>query len=171
MEVKIYTTPTCGYCRQAKRFLTEMDVRFTEYDVSRDRAVAEEMVNLTGQMGVPVIVVDGQAVIGFDRARLEALLADRDSGQRPHFGLKIADAGKAAEFSKLKEGLVIAHKAINYPSLSAELDMTEGAVRVAVHRMRKRFRELYRAEVAQTLPPGADLDNEVRQLAESLIRE
>jgi len=60
------------------------------------RAAAEEMVNLTGQMGVPVIVVDGQAVIGFDRARLEALLADRHNGQRPHFGLKVADAGKAA---------------------------------------------------------------------------
>ena len=82
-----------------------------------------------------------------------------------------ADAGKTAEFAKLKDGLVIAHQAINYPSLSAELDMTEGAVRVAVHRMRKRFRQLYRAEVAQTLPPGADLDDELRYLAESLVRE
>jgi len=96
MEVKIYTTPTCGYCHQAKQFLTERGVRFTEYDVSRDRAAAEEMGNLTGQMGVPVIVVDSQVVIGFDRARLETLLSNRDKGQRPHFGLKIADASKAA---------------------------------------------------------------------------
>ena len=81
------------------------------------------------------------------------------------------DAGKAADFSKLKEGLVISHQAINYPSLSAELDMTEGAVRVAVHRMRKRFRELYRTEVAQTLPPGTDLDEELRHLSASLVNE
>jgi DNA-directed RNA polymerase specialized sigma24 family protein len=81
-----------------------------------------------------------------------------------------ADAGKADLFATLKDGLVIAHQSIDYPSLSAELDMTEGAIRVAVHRMRKRFRELYRNEVAQTLPPGADLDDEMHHLAESLVQ-
>ncbi len=54
------------------------------------------MVRLTGQMGVPVIVIDEQAVIGFDRARLEQLLASRGS-QRPHLGLKVADASKVAQ--------------------------------------------------------------------------
>ena len=97
MNIRIYTTPTCGYCHQAKRFLSERGVKFTEYDVSRDRAAADEMVRTTGQMGVPVIVVDGQAVIGFDRARLEQLLAKRGNGQRPHFGLRIADATKVAQ--------------------------------------------------------------------------
>jgi S1-C subfamily serine protease len=53
------------------------------------------MVRLTGQLGVPVIVIDGQAVIGFDRARLEQLLAS-GGGQRPHLGLKVADASKVA---------------------------------------------------------------------------
>lgn len=53
------------------------------------------MVRLTGQLGVPVIVIGGQAVIGFDRARLEQLLAS-GGGQRPHLGLKVADAGKVA---------------------------------------------------------------------------
>jgi len=53
------------------------------------------MVRLTGQLGVPVIVIDGQAVIGFDRARLEQLLAS-SGGQRPHLGLKVADASKVA---------------------------------------------------------------------------
>ena len=48
---------------------------FKEYDVSRDSAAAEEMVNLTGQMGVPVIVIDGQAVVGFDRTRIQELLS------------------------------------------------------------------------------------------------
>jgi len=53
------------------------------------------MVRLTGQLGVPVIVIDGQAVIGFDRPRLEQLLAG-GGGQRPHLGLKVADASKVA---------------------------------------------------------------------------
>jgi S1-C subfamily serine protease len=72
-------------------------VAFKEYDVSRDRAAAEEMINLTGQMGVPVIVIDGQVVIGFDRARIRELLSIDTNGQKPvRFGLKIADAAKAA---------------------------------------------------------------------------
>jgi len=54
------------------------------------------MVRLTGQLGVPVIVIDGQAVIGFDRSRLEQLLAG-GGGQRPHLGLKVADASKVAQ--------------------------------------------------------------------------
>jgi S1-C subfamily serine protease len=74
-----------------------MGVAFKEYDVSRDRAAAEEMVNLTGQMGVPVIVIDGQAVIGFDRARLQELLSADASPKNPvRFGLKIADSSKVA---------------------------------------------------------------------------
>lgn len=64
--------------------------------MSRDRAAAEEMVRLTGHMGVPVIVIDGQAVVGFDRPRLEQLLAS-SGGQRPRFGLRIADASRMAQ--------------------------------------------------------------------------
>jgi glutaredoxin 3 len=97
MDIKIYTTPTCGYCHQAKNFLDQLGVRYTEYDVSRDRAAAQEMVNLTGQMGVPVIVIDGQVVIGFDRNRLRELLSAGSSGNKTvRFGLKIADAAKIA---------------------------------------------------------------------------
>jgi RNA polymerase sigma-70 factor (ECF subfamily) len=81
-----------------------------------------------------------------------------------------ADAGKAELFAAMKDGLVMTHQSIDYPSLAAELDMKEGAARVAVHRMRKRFRELYREEVAQTLPAGADLDDELRHLSESLVQ-
>ncbi len=97
MNVRIYSSPTCGYCQQAKRFLSERGANFTEYDVSVDRAAAEEVVRLTGQMGVPVIVVDGEVVVGFDRARLEQLLAKEGDGQRPRFGLKIADASRVAQ--------------------------------------------------------------------------
>jgi S1-C subfamily serine protease len=71
-------------------------VKYTEYDVSRDRAAAEEMVNLTGQMGVPVIVIDGQAVIGFDRARIQELIAGGNGNKPLRFGLKIADADRVA---------------------------------------------------------------------------
>jgi glutaredoxin 3 len=97
MDVKVYSSPTCGYCQQAKRFLSERGTNFTEYDVSVDRAAAEEVVRLTGQMGVPVIVVDGEVVVGFDRARLEQLLAKEGDGQRLRFGLKIADASRVAQ--------------------------------------------------------------------------
>jgi S1-C subfamily serine protease len=69
-------------------------VKYTEYDVSRDEKAAEEMVSKSGQMGVPVIIIDGQVVVGFDRARLEAILA---TGSRVHFGLKVADADRIAQ--------------------------------------------------------------------------
>ena len=98
MDITIYTTPTCGYCHQAKTYLSQRGIRFAEYDVSRDRAAADEMMRLTGQMGVPVIVVEGQVIIGFDRDRLEYLLDknNRDNSQHPHLGLSIADASKVA---------------------------------------------------------------------------
>ncbi len=94
MDIKIYTTPTCGYCHQAKSFLDGLGVKYTEYDVSRDREAAEEMVTMTGQMGVPVIVINGEAIIGFDRARIQTLLASSDNRKPVRFGLKITDAGK-----------------------------------------------------------------------------
>ncbi len=98
VDVKLYSSPTCGYCHQAKRYLAERGIRFTEYDVSVDRAAAEEISRLTGQMGVPVIVVNGDVVVGFDRARLEYLLSkEGGNGQRPRLGLKIADASRVAQ--------------------------------------------------------------------------
>ncbi len=99
MNVTIYTTPTCGYCHQAKRYLAERGVNYAEHDVSQDRAAAQEMMRLTGQMGVPVIVVNGKPIIGFDRAKLESMLAGGGDGHRPRFGIKIADASKIANKS------------------------------------------------------------------------
>ena len=64
--------------------------------MSRDRAAADEIVRLTGQLGVPVTVIDGQVVVGFNRPHLEQILASR-GGQRPHLGLKVADASKVAQ--------------------------------------------------------------------------
>jgi S1-C subfamily serine protease len=72
-------------------------VPFKEIDVSRDSAAAEEMVNLTGQMGVPVIVIDGQAIVGFDRNRIQELVsAGAGASPKIRFGLKIADASANA---------------------------------------------------------------------------
>ena len=93
MNVKIYTTPTCGYCHQAKQYLNEKGVNFVEYDVSRDSTAANEMVKLSGQMGVPVIVVDGSIIVGFNRPRLEQLLVNSNNKKQISFGISVADAG------------------------------------------------------------------------------
>lgn len=102
MNVVVYSTPTCGYCHQVKEFLSQKGIKFTEHDVSVDRAAAEEMVRKTGQMGVPVITIDDEVVVGFDRGRLEQLLASSGGDQRPRFGLQIADASKITQ----KAGLI-----------------------------------------------------------------
>mgnify|MGYP001564602272 CR=1 FL=1 len=75
--ITIYSTPTCPYCKLAKRYLTEKGVPFTDVDVSADAAKAEEMIQKSGQMGVPVIDVGGRIIIGFDRTQLEAALGSR----------------------------------------------------------------------------------------------
>jgi S1-C subfamily serine protease len=72
-----------------------MGVKYQELDVSVDHAAAQEMVDLTGQMGVPVIVIDGEYIIGFDRQRIVQLVeAGKNAPPRIRFGLKIADAQK-----------------------------------------------------------------------------
>jgi RNA polymerase sigma-70 factor (ECF subfamily) len=74
-------------------------------------------------------------------------------------------AGRPGDFEVLKTCLTALRGTIDYGELSRRLGGTEGAARVAVHRLRKRFRELYREEIAQTLSPGADVEAEVRHLA------
>ena len=77
-----------------KEFLSLKGVSYEEHDVSVNQSYAEEMVKATGQMGVPVIVIDGQNVIGFDRKRLEQMLAQSQTNRRPVLGVAIADASK-----------------------------------------------------------------------------
>lgn len=72
--VTMYTTPTCGYCRLAKVFFKENNVEFAEKDVTVDLAAREEMIAKSGQLGVPVIMVDDAVVIGFDKGKLSQLL-------------------------------------------------------------------------------------------------
>lgn len=73
-QVKIYTTPTCVYCKKTKAFFQEHNVTYEEKDVSKDSAAVEEMVQKSGQMGVPVIEVDNNIIVGFDEAALRKAL-------------------------------------------------------------------------------------------------
>lgn len=74
VSVKVYSTPTCPYCKMVKGYLDEKGVAFEDADVSSDAGKRDEMFKLSGQRGVPVIDVDGQIVVGFDKDRLEELL-------------------------------------------------------------------------------------------------
>ena len=73
--VTIYTTPTCHFCHAAKDFFTENKVAFTDHNVATDLAKRKEMIEKSGQMGVPVITVGNQLVVGFDEAKLREVLA------------------------------------------------------------------------------------------------
>ncbi|WP_287154911.1 glutaredoxin family protein [Candidatus Solincola tengchongensis] len=75
-EVKLYSTPTCPYCRMAKDFLEKEGVEFTVVDVSEDEEAAREMVEKSGQMGVPVMEVENTIVVGFDRGAYRKALVD-----------------------------------------------------------------------------------------------
>jgi glutaredoxin-like YruB-family protein len=73
-QVLIYSTSSCPFCHQAKEYLTEKNISFTDYNVGEDRVKAEEMVEKSGQMGVPVIDIDGEIVVGFDKMKIDQLL-------------------------------------------------------------------------------------------------
>ena len=73
-NVTIYTTPTCVYCKFAKEFFHEHNVEYAEKDVAQDEQAREDMIQKSGQLGVPVIDIDGEIVIGFDKKRLSELL-------------------------------------------------------------------------------------------------
>lgn len=74
MQVKIYTTPTCPYCKLAKSYMDAQGVAFEEIDVAADSDAAQEMVKVSGQMGVPVIMVDDQVIVGWNKTALEEAL-------------------------------------------------------------------------------------------------
>jgi len=72
-KVTVYSTPACGFCKMAKAFFDENKIEYTEHDVSVDEAMRKEMIEKTGQMGVPVIEVDEQVVVGFDKEKLSEM--------------------------------------------------------------------------------------------------
>ena len=76
-SVKIYSTPTCVYCKMAKEFFKKNNIQYQEYNVAEDEKAREEMVEKSHQLGVPVIDVDGEVFVGFNRPELERVLGLR----------------------------------------------------------------------------------------------
>lgn len=73
-RVRVFSTDACPYCHMVKQFLSENKIKFEDIMVDKDMAAAKEMVELSGQMGVPVIQVDGEIIIGFDKEALKKAL-------------------------------------------------------------------------------------------------
>jgi len=66
-NVKVYSSSTCSYCAMAKEFLKKNNIQFENIDVGVNRQASQEMASLSGQMGVPVLDIDGQIIVGFDK--------------------------------------------------------------------------------------------------------
>ena len=73
-RVVVFSSPACVWCMRAKTYLRTQGVAFRDVDVSRDPAAARDLVRRTGQMGVPVIEIDGHPIVGFDQARIDSAL-------------------------------------------------------------------------------------------------
>ncbi len=73
-EVTIYSTPTCHFCHMAKEFFKANNVAYTEHDVAKDLEKRKEMVEKSGQMGVPVIVIGDELIVGFNKSKIAQLL-------------------------------------------------------------------------------------------------
>ena len=72
--IKLYTTPTCVYCENLKEYFKDHNIDFNEVDVSKNEAELKEMIKISNQMGVPVIDIDGEIVVGFDKVKIDKLL-------------------------------------------------------------------------------------------------
>lgn len=77
VKVRIYSTPWCVFCKMAKDYLKSRKVKFEEIDVETDTTAAQALVDRTGQMGVPVIEIGEETILGFDRPRIDSALRDK----------------------------------------------------------------------------------------------
>ncbi len=73
-EVKIYTTPTCPYCKMAKKFLDDNGIKYQEFNVAEDKAARKEMKDKCNSLGVPTICIDNEVLVGFDEGQLKEKL-------------------------------------------------------------------------------------------------
>jgi glutaredoxin-like YruB-family protein len=73
-EVKIYTTPTCPYCKMAKKFLDDNGIKYQEFNVAEDKAALKEMENKCNSLAVPTICIDNEVLVGFDEGQLKEKL-------------------------------------------------------------------------------------------------
>lgn len=74
MSVSLYSTPSCVYCRLAKDYFRQNGIAFSEYNVAADHRKADEMVRKSGQMGVPVIEINGKVIVGFNKPEIDRAL-------------------------------------------------------------------------------------------------
>lgn len=74
-QVTIYSATWCAFCHAAKAYLDKKGVKYTDKDVDSDRTIAEEAMKLSGQTGIPVLNINGEVIIGFDRPKIDAALA------------------------------------------------------------------------------------------------
>jgi len=78
MTVKVYTTPSCPYCYTLKEFLLEHNIQFEDIDISKDGKVRDEIIKKSEAIGAPILEIDGEIVVGFDRAKIVKLLKIED---------------------------------------------------------------------------------------------
>lgn len=81
-QVKVYSTPTCPWCRKAKLWLDTNNIKYEEYNVAEDKAARDEMVNVTHQMAVPTIIIDGEAVIGYNEKAFKEKLGIKEGADK-----------------------------------------------------------------------------------------
>ena len=75
--VIVYSTTWCAYCHMAMEYLDKLGVKYEDRDIEKNPAAAKEIVDKSGQMGIPVIDIDGTIIVGFDRSRINAALKDK----------------------------------------------------------------------------------------------
>lgn len=73
-NVKVYSTPTCPFCKKAKEFLKQNNFTFKDLDVAESEQARSEMIKKSGQVGVPVLDIDGEIIVGFDREKIKKAL-------------------------------------------------------------------------------------------------
>ena len=81
MTLKIYTTTTCPFCKKTKEWLSENNVEYEEINVSGNQEAAKEMIDKSGQMGVPVLDIDGTIIVGFDKDAIENALLGKGGSE------------------------------------------------------------------------------------------
>ncbi len=76
-KITIYSAQWCAFCKMVKQYLTDRQLKFTEIDIEQDQDSARLILDKTGQMGVPVIDIDGIWILGFDRVKIDAALKEK----------------------------------------------------------------------------------------------
>ncbi len=74
VKVTVYSTPTCPWCKKVKEYLKDKKIKFKEVDVSTDEKARNDMIEKSGQMGIPVIDIDGTIIVGFDQGKIDKAL-------------------------------------------------------------------------------------------------